>query len=121
MDPQESENFEKRNEYYYNKLHGSEDHSHGGHSHSHSHGGHSHSHGLPKELGGDSEPQGHTCDPSYKTKFFIPEKELTFKEKALFEMTKKWRIKKDVPNYSPPSKNINHYLIVLNVLKLKKI
>ena len=78
LDPQESENFERRNEYFLEKhksLHEKD------HSHSDDH-------------------QGHGCcgKDSVKTKFYIPEKELTFKEKILYEMTQDYKMKTYLPD-----------------------
>jgi len=73
LDPQESENFEKRNEYFLEK-----------HNKEHNH---------------SEEHKDHNCcgEDLLKSKFYIPEKELTFKEKILYEMTRDYKMKAYLP------------------------
>ena len=79
IDPQESEDFERRNEFYFQKL-GEKNDSKNSNDHDHKH---------------DSG----CCDSNTtKSKFYIPENQMTFKEKTLFELTKFYKLKKDLPN-----------------------
>lgn len=78
LDPVDAEHFERRNEYYFEK-----------------------NNGRTTNYEKDEESGSKQCSSGHSHKhssFYIPENELTFKEKHLYEMTKSYKLVKDFPN-----------------------